>query len=157
MILAVICTACLMAGPDLTGMNLALPSAQETLGFTDADRQWIVTAYALPFGGLPLFFGRLSGLICFTRGNRAGRGHPRAHCRSGNRITHIPVEDVVKADDGGIVGARLADGRPVGRRFASGTTGVLGGWVVTKATGLTARPTPYPRPARRPPPTSTPC
>ncbi|MGW0763548.1 MFS transporter [Streptomyces sp. NPDC002814] len=62
-ILAVICTAYLMVGLDLTVMNLALPSAQEALEFTNADRQWIVTAYALPFGSLLLFFGRLSDLI----------------------------------------------------------------------------------------------
>ncbi len=63
LILAVICTAYLMVGVDLTVVNLALPSAQQALHFTDADRQWIVTAYALPFGSLLLFCGRLSDLI----------------------------------------------------------------------------------------------
>ncbi|MFI6340922.1 MFS transporter [Streptomyces sp. NPDC050535] len=63
LILAVICTAYLMVGLDLTVMNLALPTAQETLDFSNADRQWIVTAYALSFGGLLLFFGRLSDVI----------------------------------------------------------------------------------------------
>ncbi|MFE4263136.1 MFS transporter [Streptomyces sp. NPDC056883] len=63
LILATICTAYLMIGLDLTVVNLAIPSAQETLGFSDADRQWIVTAYALPFGSLLLFMGRLSDLI----------------------------------------------------------------------------------------------
>ncbi|MFD3701037.1 MFS transporter [Streptomyces sp. NPDC058646] len=63
LILAVICTAYLMVGLDLTVVNLAIPSAQEALGFSDADRQWIVTAYALPFGSLLLFCGRLSDLI----------------------------------------------------------------------------------------------
>jgi EmrB/QacA subfamily drug resistance transporter len=63
LILAVICAAYLMVGLDLTVMNLALPSAQEALGFSNADRQWIVTAYALPYGSLLLFFGRLSDLI----------------------------------------------------------------------------------------------
>ncbi|MFI0484408.1 MFS transporter [Actinomadura sp. 9N215] len=62
-VLAVICCAYLMVGLDLTVMNLALPDAQKDLGFTDADRQWIVTAYALPFGSLLLFCGRLSDLI----------------------------------------------------------------------------------------------
>ncbi len=46
-----------MVGVDLTVVNLALPSAQQALHFTDADRQWIVTAYALPFGSLLLFCG----------------------------------------------------------------------------------------------------
>jgi EmrB/QacA subfamily drug resistance transporter len=44
-------------------MNLALPSAQRALGFTNADRQWVVTAYSLSFGSLLLFCGRLADLI----------------------------------------------------------------------------------------------
>jgi MFS family permease len=44
-------------------MNLALPSAQHALRFTNADRQWIVTAYSLSFGSLLLFCGRLADLI----------------------------------------------------------------------------------------------
>ncbi|GHD54748.1 MFS transporter [Streptomyces galbus] len=60
---ALICTAYLMIGLDLTVMNVALPSAQEALDFSNSDRQWVVTAYALPFGGLMLFCGRLSDLI----------------------------------------------------------------------------------------------
>jgi EmrB/QacA subfamily drug resistance transporter len=63
LILAVICTAYLTVVLDLTVVNLALPSAQDALEFTNADRQWIVTAYALPFGSLLLFFGRLSDLF----------------------------------------------------------------------------------------------
>ena len=63
LILAVICTAALMIVLDATVMNLALPSAQRTLGFGNADGQWIVTAYALSFGSLLLFCGRLADLI----------------------------------------------------------------------------------------------
>src|SRR5215467_3778335 len=63
LILATICTAALMIVLDVTVMNLALPSAQRELGFTNADRQWIVTAYALSFGSLLLFAGRLADLI----------------------------------------------------------------------------------------------
>jgi EmrB/QacA subfamily drug resistance transporter len=63
LILAVICTAALMIVLDVTVMNLALPSAQRALGFTNAGRQWIVTAYSLPFGSLLLFCGRLADLI----------------------------------------------------------------------------------------------
>jgi EmrB/QacA subfamily drug resistance transporter len=63
LILATICTAALMIVLDVTVMNLALPSAQRALGFTNADRQWIVTAYALSFGSLLLFCGRLADLI----------------------------------------------------------------------------------------------
>lgn len=63
LVLGVICCAYLMVGLDLTVMSLALLSAREALGFSDNDRAWIVTAYALPFGSLLLFGGRLSDLI----------------------------------------------------------------------------------------------
>ncbi len=63
LVLATICFAALMIVLDVTVMNLALPSAQRALGFTNADRQWIVTAYSLSFGSLLLFGGRLADLI----------------------------------------------------------------------------------------------
>jgi EmrB/QacA subfamily drug resistance transporter len=63
LILATICSAALMIVLDVTVMNLALPSAQHALGFTNADRQWVVTAYALSFGSLLLFCGRLADLL----------------------------------------------------------------------------------------------
>jgi MFS family permease len=48
---------------DLTMMNIALPSAQLALHFAAADRQWVVTTYALAFGSLLLFGGRLADLL----------------------------------------------------------------------------------------------
>lgn len=63
LILATVCTAYAMVGLDLTVMNVALPSAQRALGFSSADRQWVVTAYALAFGSLLLFGGRLADRI----------------------------------------------------------------------------------------------
>ncbi|MEI6662710.1 MAG: MFS transporter [Actinomycetes bacterium] len=62
-ILAVIGVAQLMVVLDATIVNIALPSAQADLGFSDASRQWVVTAYALAFGGLLLLGGRLSDLF----------------------------------------------------------------------------------------------
>jgi EmrB/QacA subfamily drug resistance transporter len=53
----------LMVVLDATIVNIALPSAQRALGFSNADRQWVVTAYALAFGGLLLLGGRLSDLV----------------------------------------------------------------------------------------------
>src|SRR5690348_11347789 len=50
--LAVIALAQLMVVLDATIVNIALPHAQEALKITDANRQWIVTAYTLTFGGL---------------------------------------------------------------------------------------------------------
>jgi EmrB/QacA subfamily drug resistance transporter len=48
---------------DATIVNIALPSAQRDLGFSDADRQWVVTAYSLAFGSLLLLGGRLADLV----------------------------------------------------------------------------------------------
>jgi EmrB/QacA subfamily drug resistance transporter len=48
---------------DATIVNIALPSAQADLGFSDASRQWVITSYALAFGGLLLLGGRLSDLF----------------------------------------------------------------------------------------------
>ncbi|MEO8906791.1 MAG: DHA2 family efflux MFS transporter permease subunit, partial [Microbacteriaceae bacterium] len=53
----------LMVVLDATVVNIALPSAQADLGFSNADRQWVVTAYSLAFGSLLLLGGRLSDLI----------------------------------------------------------------------------------------------
>ena len=62
-ILGVVGLAQLMVVLDATIVNIALPSAQRDLGFTNADRQWVVTAYSLAFGGLLLLGGRLSDLV----------------------------------------------------------------------------------------------
>jgi len=62
-VLAVISIAQLMVVLDATVVNIALPSAQRDLGFSDGNRQWIVTAYSLAFGSLLLLGGRLADLI----------------------------------------------------------------------------------------------
>ncbi|MEV6795349.1 MFS transporter [Streptomyces sp. NPDC051320] len=61
--LAVIATAQLMVVLDATIVNIALPSAQRDLGLTDANRQWVITAYTLAFGGLLLLGGRIADLV----------------------------------------------------------------------------------------------
>ena len=55
--LAVIAIAQLMVVLDGTVVTIALPSAQADLGISDADRQWVITAYTLAFGGLLLLGG----------------------------------------------------------------------------------------------------
>src|ERR1700677_1343529 len=64
-ILAVLGVAQLMVILDSTIINIALPTAQHDLHFTNADRQWIITAYSLAFGSLLLLGGRI--------GDRVGR------------------------------------------------------------------------------------
>lgn len=58
--LVVIAIAQLMVVLDASIVNIALPSMQADLGFSDADRQWVVTAYTLAFGGLLLLGGRIA-------------------------------------------------------------------------------------------------
>src|SRR5215467_5025091 len=62
-ILATLCLAQLMISLDVLIVNVALPSAQRSLGFGLADRQWVVTAYTLAFGSLLLLGGRLSSMF----------------------------------------------------------------------------------------------
>jgi EmrB/QacA subfamily drug resistance transporter len=63
MVLAVIGLSQLMVVLDTTIVNIALPSAQRSLGFSSDSRQWVITAYALSFGSLLLLGGRLSDLV----------------------------------------------------------------------------------------------
>src|ERR1700749_694629 len=61
LILAVLGLVQLRVVLDATIVNIPLPTAQHALGFSNADRQWIVTGYALSFGSLLLLGGRLCG------------------------------------------------------------------------------------------------
>jgi len=72
---------------DATIVNVALPSAQADLGFSDATRQWVVTAYLLAFGSLLPLGGRLAdafgrktmfivGLLGFAIASAAGGAAP---------------------------------------------------------------------------------
>jgi MFS family permease len=62
-ILAILGIAQLMVVLDATVVNIALPTAQADLGFSDNARQWIVTSYALAFGSLLLIGGRIADVI----------------------------------------------------------------------------------------------
>ncbi len=62
LVLVVVAVAQLMVVLDSTVVNIALPSAQRSLGFPNSDRQWVVTAYALAFGSLLLVGGRLGDM-----------------------------------------------------------------------------------------------
>src|SRR5215208_1652874 len=48
---------------DATIVNVALPSIQDDLGFSQNDLAWVVNAYLIPFGGLLLLAGRVGDLI----------------------------------------------------------------------------------------------
>jgi EmrB/QacA subfamily drug resistance transporter len=63
LILVIVSVAQLMVVLDATIVNIALPSAQTALHFSDAGRQWVVTSYALAFGSLLLLGGRLGDMF----------------------------------------------------------------------------------------------
>jgi EmrB/QacA subfamily drug resistance transporter len=62
-ILGVLALAQMMVVLDSTIVNIALPSAQTALHFSNADRQWIVTGYSLSFGSLLLLGGRIGDVL----------------------------------------------------------------------------------------------
>ena len=61
--LYVLCAAMLMIVLDATIVNVALPSIQDDLGFSQSSLAWVVNAYLIPFGGLLLLAGRLGDLL----------------------------------------------------------------------------------------------
>src|ERR1700691_2679766 len=67
LILFIVAIAQLMVILDSTIVNIALPSAQHSLGFPNSERQWVVTGYALAFGSLLLLGGRLGDMYSRKR------------------------------------------------------------------------------------------
>jgi EmrB/QacA subfamily drug resistance transporter len=61
--LYVLCAGMLMIVLDVTIVNVALPSIQDDLGFSQSSLAWVVNAYLIPFGGLLLLAGRVGDLI----------------------------------------------------------------------------------------------
>jgi Major Facilitator Superfamily len=77
---------------DAKVVNIALPSAQRALHFSNADREWVVTAYALAFGSLLLLSGRMGDLFgrkpAFLTGARRPRRAERKMRRSSGGARH---------------------------------------------------------------------
>ena len=61
--LILLCAAFFMVVLDVAIVNVALPSIQKALSFSDDDLQWVITAYSLTFGGFLLLGGRLADLV----------------------------------------------------------------------------------------------
>ena len=77
--LYVLCAGMLMIVLDATVVNVALPSIQRDLGFSQSSLAWVVNAYLIAFGGLLLLAGRLGDLLGRKRDlpGRPGRLHGR--------------------------------------------------------------------------------
>jgi EmrB/QacA subfamily drug resistance transporter len=72
MALVVLCVGMLMIVLDVTVVNVALPSIQSDLGFSQSNLAWVVNAYLVSFGGLLLLAGRLGDLVGRKRVFMAG-------------------------------------------------------------------------------------
>jgi len=91
LILLVISLAQLMVVLDATVVNVALPSAQRALQFSAADRQWIVTSYALAFGSLLLVGGKLADVAGRKRMFIVGLAGFAAASAAGGAATGFPM------------------------------------------------------------------
>src|SRR3989454_8539321 len=70
--LLVLCTGFLLIVVDMTIVNVALPSIQRDLGFTQSGLAWVINAYLIAFGGLLLLAGRVGDLVGRKRVYLAG-------------------------------------------------------------------------------------
>jgi EmrB/QacA subfamily drug resistance transporter len=107
MILFLVAIAQLMVVLDATVVNIALPSAQADLGFSDDQRQWVITAYALAFGSLLLLGGRIGDLFGRKRVLIVGLGGFAAASALGGFAESFEVLVAARALQG-VFGALLA-------------------------------------------------
>ncbi|GAA5165899.1 MFS transporter [Pseudonocardia eucalypti] len=98
--LAVVSLAQLMIALDATVMNVALPSVQHALGLSDGDRQWVITAYTLAFGGLLLLGGRLTDRLGQARAFLAGLAGFAAASAAGGLATGLVPLALARAAQG---------------------------------------------------------
>lgn len=105
--LTVVGIVALMVVLDGTVMNIALPSIQADLGLSDAERQWVVTAYALTFGGLLLLGGRIGDFFGRKRSLFIGlTGFAIASAAGG--LAPTPLTLILARGTGGAFAALLA-------------------------------------------------
>jgi MFS family permease len=110
-----LCPAMLMIVLDATVVNVALPSIQDDLGFSQSDLAWVVNAYLIAFGGLLLLAGRLGDL-----------SRPRVFLAGLAVFTAASLLCGARAEPGMLVGARFVQG--VGGAM---TSAVILGMIVT--------------------------
>ncbi|HEX2126751.1 MAG TPA: DHA2 family efflux MFS transporter permease subunit [Thermoleophilaceae bacterium] len=116
MALYVLCVGMLMIVLDATIVNVALPSIQDDLGFSQSNLAWVVNAYLIAFGGLLLLAGRMGDLI----------GQRRVFLIGLTVFTGASLLCAVGQSQGLLIGARFVQG--VGGAL---TSAVILGMIVT--------------------------
>ncbi|HEY0247845.1 MAG TPA: MFS transporter [Gryllotalpicola sp.] len=135
-ILVVLALSQLMVILDSTVVNIALPTAQKALAFSDGDRQWIITGYTLAFGSLLLFAGRLAdrfgrkwaliiGLIGFALASALGGAATSFEMLVTARVIQGAFGAILAPAVLAILTTTFVDGRERGRAF--GIFGAIGG------------------------------
>jgi EmrB/QacA subfamily drug resistance transporter len=142
--IALVCIslAQLMVALDATVINIALPSAQHALAISDAERQWVVTAYTLAFGGLLLLGGRLAdtlgrrrtflaGLVGFAVASAAGGAAPSFGALVAARAAQGAFAALLTPTALSLLAVTFTEGRDRAKAFAvfgaiAGTGGALG-------------------------------
>src|SRR3954454_6923265 len=108
--LVILCTGFLMIVLDATVVNVALPSIQDDLGFSQSSLAWVVNAYLIAFGGLLLLAGRLGDLIS----------------RRGMFLSGLVVFTLASL----FCGISQSSGMLVGARFVQGVVGAIPSQVI---------------------------
>src|SRR5437899_1636998 len=85
LILSVLVLAQFMVVLDVAIVNVALPTIKNDLHFSEGGLQWVITAYAIVFGGVLLLGGRMADLLDHRRPDAA---RVRAHARESARLGH---------------------------------------------------------------------
>jgi EmrB/QacA subfamily drug resistance transporter len=114
---------------DATVVTIALPSAQLDLHISDADRQWVVTAYTLAFGGLLLLGGRIAdyvgrkrifliGLLGFAAASAVGGAAPNAATLFGSRAAQGLFAAILAPAALSLITVTFVEARERARAFA---------------------------------------
>jgi EmrB/QacA subfamily drug resistance transporter len=116
MALYVLCAGVLMIVLDVTVVNVALPSIQDDLGFSQSNLAWVVNAYLIAFGGLLLLAGRIGDLV----------GQRRVFLVGLTVFTGASLLCALSESEGMLIGARFIQG--IGGAL---TSAVVLGMIVT--------------------------
>jgi EmrB/QacA subfamily drug resistance transporter len=135
--LALLCVVQFMVVLDIAIVNVALPSIQVDLGFSQENLQWVISAYALVFGGFLLLGGRaadmlgrrrlfLAGIVVFTVGSLlAGLAWSEASLIGARALQGFGAAVITPAALS-ILSTTFAEGRE--RNIALGAWGAVGGF-----------------------------
>ncbi len=116
--LLVLCAAHFMDAIDLSDVGVALPAIQHDLGMTSASLQWIVSAYALGYGGFLLLGGRAADLL----------GRRRTFMAAVAVFAAVSVLGAIAPNGGLLIAARLVKGVAAGFLAPAALSLITTGW-----------------------------